>query len=60
MIADHLQYWTIPLLIVTCFKCSFFDEYKCGYEVQSHFYYRFVICCMISLTKCYLHFKSWL
>ena len=44
MIADHLQYWTIPLLIVTCFKCSFFDEYKCGYEVESYIYYCFVIC----------------
>ena len=27
MIADHFQYWTIPLLIVTRFKRSFLDEY---------------------------------
>ena len=39
MIADHFQYWTIPLLIVTHFKCSFFDEYKCGYEVEAYIYY---------------------
>ena len=36
MIADHFQYWTIHLLIVTRFKCSFFDKYKCGYEVESY------------------------
>ena len=51
MIADHFQYWTIPLHIVTRFICSFFDEYKCRYEVDSYIYYRFVIYCMILLTN---------
>ena len=60
MIADHFQFWTIPLLIVTRFKCSFFDDFKCGCEVETYIYYCFVICHMILNTKFYLHFKSWL